>query len=82
MALKYPDILEHNNPDYPLVDIVSLKGVTIPLGSLSETSSNIPSAKRNPGIIVFVTGSQEFYGYKGQDATDSNWNNPSNWEEI
>ncbi len=62
MALKYPDILEHNNPNYPLVDIVSLKGVTIPLGSLSETGS-IPSAKRNPGIIVFVTGSQEFYGY-------------------
>lgn len=82
MALKYPDILEHNNPDLPLVDIVSLKGVTIPLGSLSETSSNIPSAKRNPGIIVFITGSQEFYGYKGQDATNSNWDNPSNWEEI
>jgi hypothetical protein len=81
MALKYPDILEHNNPNYPLVDIVSLKGVTIPLGSLSETGS-IPSAKRNPGIIVFVTGSQEFYGYKGQDTTDLNWDNTSNWEEL
>ena len=82
MALKYPDILEHNNPNLPLVDIVSLKGVTIPLGSLSQTGSSIPSAKRNPGIIVFVTGSQEFYGYKGQDVTDSSWNNPSNWEEL
>lgn len=82
MALKYPDILEHNNPDLPLVDIVSLKGVTIPLGSLSQTGSNIPSAKRNPGVIVFVTGSGEFYGYKGQDVTDSNWDNPSNWEEL
>lgn len=82
MALKYPDILEHNNPNYPLVDIVSLKGVTIPLGSLSQTGSNIPPAKRNPGIIVFVTSSGEFYGYKGQDVTNSNWDNPSNWEEI
>ena len=81
MALKYPDILEHNNPNLPLVDIVSLKGVTIPLGSLSQTGS-IPSAKRNPGIIVFVTSSQEFYGYKGQDATDSNWDNTSNWSEL
>ena len=82
MALKYPDILEHNNPNLPLVDITSLKGVSIPINSLSETGSSIPSAKRNPGAIVFVTGSQEFYGYKGQDATDSNWLNPSNWELL
>ena len=82
MALKYPDILEHNNPNLPLVDIVSLKGVSIPIDSLNQTGSSIPSAKRNPGIIIFVTGSQAFYGYKGQDATDSSWNNPSNWEIL
>ena len=29
MALKYPDILEHNNPNYPLVDVTSLKGIVL-----------------------------------------------------
>ena len=79
MAIKYPDILEHNNPNFPLVDITSLKGVAYPLGNLSETGS-IPTAKRNPGTIVFLTSSQEFYGYKGQ--TQGDWDTTTNWEVL
>tara|TARA_Y100000114_G_scaffold93699_1_gene87073 strand:+ start:1479 stop:3305 length:1827 start_codon:yes stop_codon:yes gene_type:complete len=79
MALKYPDILEHNNPNLPLVDITSLKGVAYPLGALINTGS-IPSAKRNPGTIVFITSSGEFFGYIGDDA--ANWDTPTNWEPL
>tara|TARA_B100001094_G_scaffold316836_1_gene358535 strand:- start:309 stop:2009 length:1701 start_codon:yes stop_codon:yes gene_type:complete len=79
MAIKYPDILEHNNPNFPLVDITSLKGVAYPLGALIDTGS-IPSAKRNPGAIVFITSSGEFFGYIGDDA--ANWDTPTNWEPL
>jgi hypothetical protein len=82
MALKYPDILEHNNPNLPLVDITSLKGVAYPIGALNDTGS-IPTAKRNPGAIVFLTGSaQAFYGFKGQDSGSVAWDNPLNWEVL
>ena len=82
MALKYPDILEHNNPNLPLVDITSLKGVAYPIGALNDTGS-IPTAKRNPGAIVFLTGSaQASYGFKGQDSGSVAWDNPLNWEVL
>ena len=77
MAILYPDILEHNNPNFPLVDITSLKGVAYPLSSIDQSGS-IPIEKRNPGIIVFDTTAQEFYGFKASVS----WNNPSNWEVL
>lgn len=79
MAIKYPDIIEHNNPNFPLVDITSLKGVAYPLSSINLTGS-IPAAKRNPGTIVFDTTAQEFYGYKG--ANTSSWDNASSWSTL
>jgi len=80
MALKFPDILEHNNSNFPLVDITSLRGVAYPLNELNDTGS-IPANKRNPGTIVFVSGSEQaFYGFKGAHASD--WDDPSNWSII
>jgi|TARA_R110000751_G_scaffold16761_1_gene52694 hypothetical protein len=81
MAIKYPDIIEHNNPNFPLVDITSLKGVAYPLSSISLTGS-IPTAKRNPGIIVFDTTAQEFYGFKAADSSSLSWDNPSSWSTL
>lgn len=79
MAIFFPDILDHSNPNYPLVDITSLKGVAYPLSAIA-LSGSIPVEKRNPGVIVFDTTAQEFYGFKGADT--SSWDNPSNWEIL
>jgi len=81
MAIKFPDILEHNNPVLPLVDITSLKGVAYPLDNINDTGS-IPSAKRKVGTIVFATGSTEFYGFKGTATASVDWEDPANWEVL
>ena len=79
MALLYPDILENNNSNFPLVNATSLKGTAYPLASINNTGS-IPSDKRNVGTIVFDSGSGKFYGFKGSSV--SNWNTGSNWIEF
>lgn len=79
MAIFFPDILENNNTNYPLVDATSLKGTAYPLASINNTGS-IPSDKRNVGTIVFDSGSGKFYGFKGSSV--SNWNTGSNWIEF
>lgn len=79
MAIYYPDILEHNNSNYPLLDPTFLKGTAYPLASISTTGS-IPADKRNVGMIVFDSGSGKFYGYKGSNV--SNWATASNWIEF
>jgi hypothetical protein len=81
MALKYPDILEHNNPNLPLVDITELKGNSYPLAIISDTGS-IPSSKRKVGAIVFTSGSQEFYGFYGQTTSSVDWDEPTNWRSL
>lgn len=78
MALKFPDILEHNNSNLPLVDITELKGNSYPLATLAETGS-IPSSKRKVGAIIFVSSSQEFYGFYGQTTSSADWGTTSNW---
>jgi hypothetical protein len=79
MAIYYPDILEHNNSNYPLLDPTFLKGTAYPLASISTTGS-IPADKRNVGMIVFDSGSGKFYGYKGSSV--SSWATASNWIEF
>lgn len=79
MAIFFPDILENNNTNYPLVNVTSLKGTAYPLASISNTGS-IPADKRNVGAIVFDSGSGKFYGFKGSSV--SNWDTGSNWIEF
>lgn len=79
MAIYYPDILEHNNSNYPLLDPTFLKGTAYPLASI-DTTGSIPADKRNVGMIVFDSGSGKFYGYKGSNV--SNWATASNWIEF
>ena len=81
MPLNFPDILQHNNPNNPLMAQTSLRGVAFPIGQLSDTGS-VPTNKRDVGAIVFATGSQEFYAYYGSTSSSADWNNPTNWKTI
>jgi hypothetical protein len=81
MPLNFPDILQHNNPNNPLMAQTSLRGVAFPIGQLSDTGS-VPVNKRDVGAIVFATGSQEFYAYYGSTSSSADWNNPTNWKTI
>jgi len=79
MALNYPDILQHNNSNYALLDVSQLRGNAYVIGSLIQTGS-IPEDKRNPGSIIFATGSQQFYGFYGTSSAD--WNITTNWKLL
>ena len=79
MALLYPDILQHNNSTKALVDITEIRGNSYPINLLSDTGS-IPADKRKVGAIVFVSSSQNFYGFYGQ--TTASWDTPANWRSL
>ena len=79
MPIQLADILEHKNPNYPIVDATSLKGNTYPISELSETGS-IPSEKRKEGMIVFVQDENEYYGFIGDVASE--WEDSTKWKSI
>lgn len=79
MALLYPDILQHNNTTKALTDITEVRGNSYPINLLSDTGS-IPADKRKVGAIVFVSSSQNFYGFYGQ--TVASWDTTSNWRPL
>lgn len=81
MSLNFPDILQHNNPNNPLMAQTSLRGLAFPIGQLADTGS-VPVNKRDVGAIVFATGSQEYYAYYGATSSSVDWNNPDNWKTI
>jgi hypothetical protein len=81
MPILYPDILEHNNSAKALVDITQLRGSSYPVGLLSETGS-IPTDKRKLGAIIFVSSSQQFYGFYGQTTGSADWDSTSNWKTL
>ena len=81
MPILYPDILEHNNSAKALVDITQLRGSSYPVGILSETGS-IPTDKRKVGAIIFVSSSQQFYGFYGQTTGSADWDSTSNWRTL
>lgn len=79
MAIKFPDILVHNNIANPLMASTSSKGTAYPINNLEDTGS-IDTNKRQEGHIVFVTGSQEFYGFAGTGSGE--WDKPENWKKL
>jgi len=83
MAIFYPDILAHNNPNKALVDITSVRGTTYPIDYTSSIA-NIPSDKWDLGMIVYVTGSNptQYLAYYGPTTGSSDWNNLSNWKSL
>lgn len=80
MSLKYPDILEHNNPNNPLMDVNQLEGVSI-INLLTERNT-IPLAKRKGGHFVISKAEEKAYIYTGTTLNDIDWDNASNWTEC
>lgn len=81
MAIKFGDILQNQNTDYPIVDASGndLKGVLF--GTALPGDSDYPN-KRALGTIFVDTAADKMYFYKGADTTDSNWGDSDNWEVL
>ena len=80
MAIKIPSDIENNSPNFAIIDSSGLRGTAHTINQLSETGSGVPSDKRKEGAIVFITSSQEYYGFIG--TSSAGWDTPSNWIEI
>lgn len=80
MAIKFPSDIENNSSNFAIIDSSGLRGTAHIINQLSETGSGVPSDKRKEGTIVFITSSQEFYGFIG--TSSAGWDTPSNWIEI
>ena len=80
MAIPFPDILEHNNPNNPLMDVNQLEGVSI-IDLLTERDI-IPIAKRKVGHFVISKTKEKAYIYTGTTLNDIDWDNASNWTEC
>jgi photosystem II stability/assembly factor-like uncharacterized protein len=83
MALFYPDILEHNNPNNPLLNDDQLWGGMQVVDDKTARNS-IPLNKRKIGSTVSyleltVVTIQK---YVGPDTTDLQWTNDLNWQNI
>lgn len=80
MAIPFPDILEHNNPNNPLMDVNQLEGVSI-IDLLTERDI-IPIAKRKGGHFVISKTEEKAYIYTGTTLNDIDWDNAGNWTEC
>jgi hypothetical protein len=83
MSLKYPDILEHNNPNNPLMDDGQLKG-SLRIVADKTARNAIPLAKRKVGALVNWTEGIQIISekYIGPDTTDPEWTNDANWGDM
>lgn len=81
MAIKFGDILQNQNTDYPIVDASGndLKGVLF--GTALPGNSDFPN-KRALGTIFVDTSALKMYFYKGADLLDATWGNTDNWEIL
>jgi hypothetical protein len=81
MALNYPDILQHNNSAYPIVDSNNILGSVFVTGSDTE-QYGISEYKRKLGMIVYFSSSQDFKYYKGGTTSSGDWGTAANWEVL
>lgn len=81
MAIKFGDILQNQNTDYPIVDASGndLKGVLF--GTSLPGTSDFPN-KRALGTIFVDTSADKMYFYKGADLLDATWGNADSWEVL
>lgn len=83
MAIKFPDILEHNNSFRPLIDDGFISGGAKSV--VDKTARNaIPIYKRKRGTLVsYLDGlSYVTQRYSLDDVSDSNWTNDANWDSL
>jgi hypothetical protein len=81
MPLNYPDILQHNNSVYPIVDSNNILGSVFVTGSDTE-QYGISEYKRKLGMIVYFSSSQDFKYYKGGTTSSGDWGTAANWEVL
>jgi len=83
MALFYPDILEHNNPNKPLMDDGQLAGSYQIVANLGSRDA-LPLDKRKIGMCVaWLQNTMPILKkYIGPDTTDPEWVDPTNWVSI
>jgi uncharacterized protein YjbI with pentapeptide repeats len=81
MAIKFGDILQNQNTDYPIVDASGndLKGVLF--GTALPSGTDFPN-KRALGSIFVDTSALKIYMYQGADLTNAEWGDSSNWMEM
>jgi hypothetical protein len=78
MPLYYPSILKNSNPSYALVDATELRGNAYFTGS-NGNQYGIPEDKRQLGMIVYFSSSQDFKYYKGNSTASAHWGSPLSW---
>jgi len=78
MPLYYPSILKNSNPAYALVDATELRGNAYLTGSDGE-QYGIPIDKRQLGMIVYFSSSQDYKYYKGGTTSSADWSSPLSW---
>ncbi len=83
MAVKYPDILEHNNSTKALLDDSQLRGAAIAVADATARNT-ISEDKRKQGMIVtYVSGSDMITKrYTNSNIGDTAWTTEANWELI
>lgn len=83
MAILLPDIIQHSNPNYPIIEDSEVKGGYKYVPTVDDRDL-IPINKRKLGAVVgYVSGGNLIVkGYNGADLTDPNWTNVGNWIDI
>jgi hypothetical protein len=74
MSITLGDILKHNNPIFPIVDIVDVKGGIRTIATFSNTDlynafSGIPDKLKQNYTNLIVTGTSQHYYLSGTDST-------------
>lgn len=78
MAIEVPVNLTHANPFYPTLYFSDVKGNVWSTGSNGE-QYGIPEAKRELGMVVYFSSSQDFKYYKGGTTASADWSSPLSW---
>lgn len=81
MAILTPVNITHNNPELPTVYFSDVKGNVWTTGSYNE-QYGIPEGKRELGMIVYFSSSQDFKYYKGGTTSSGDWGTAANWEVL
>ena len=81
MSVKFPDIIQHENEKYAVVDINDIRGIYIIDSLTEENLKNIPKDKRKPGAIISIVGG-DAYNYSSDLISDSSWGNLGNWKSL
>jgi hypothetical protein len=81
MAILTPVNITHNNPELPTVYFSDIKGNIWATGS-DGNQYGIPEGKRELGMVVYFSSSQDFKYYKGGTTASADWGSSANWSTL